>query len=216
MQVLRSKPFQSEPLDRLAETMHTSKILNRSKCKRYYKARFLREGCCAYVDVIFFDTKYYDDLLPEELLAVGAHEFNHINNNHGIKRFMRIICPAIATTAIIGLLVVANYASINSALFFNTLEGSLFFTFALMLSLSLPYFASFYINAKWFQQQETQCDLSAVKFANGEALISALVKLNTLRPNKRKCSDSRFSLRLYPTLEQRTNNIRTAIESQKK
>lgn len=205
----KARPFQSEPLDRLAEVMQVSNILKKDKAHRYYKVDFLPQGCLSCIDTVFFDAKYYDMLLPEELLAVGAHEFNHIINRHDIKRFARTLCPPIAVATIIGLLVFANSESMNTIYPFSNLGVSLLMMVAcaLFFSLVIP----FYANAKWHRQQETHCDLSAVKFANGEALISALIKLNKLRPEK----PDRFSQFLpvtYPTLEQRIKDIRVAAD----
>jgi Zn-dependent protease with chaperone function len=74
--------------------------------------------------------------------------------------------------------------------------------------------AGLYVNAKWLRQQETECDLSSVKFLNGEAMISALIKLNNLRLTKMMRIE-RLLHRLYPTLEQIINNIRTAVDNKK-
>lgn len=212
----KSKPFQSEPLDRLAETMQTKEILKKDKLGRYYTTSFLQEGVQAYIDTLFFDNKYYSILQPEELLAVGAHEFNHINNRHGIKQFLRIFCPTILTLAIVGLLVFTNYGLIKVIPFFNNNNGSLFIMLIVAFSFPFVLLASFCVNGKWLRENEKQCDLSAVKFANGEAMISALIKLDKLRPKTRKNLDSRFTIRTHPTLDQRINYIRKAMESKKK
>jgi len=63
--------------------------------------------------------------------------------------------------------------------------------------------------------QEVQSDHSAVEFANGEALISALEKLRGLRPRKMKRLESRLLPKTYPTLEQRIVGIRVAMEKKR-
>jgi hypothetical protein len=211
----KSKSFQSEPLDRLAETMQTTEILKKGKLERYYTMRFLQEGAQAYIDTLFFDKKYYSMLEPEELLAIGAHEFNHLNNRHGKKAFLRIFCPTIITLVIIGLLVFSNYGLINFFPFFSKIDSASFSLLFVMFSFPFVLLSYFHVNSKWLRQNETQCDLSAVKFANGEAMISALIKLDQLRAKKRKRSDSRFAPRTHPTLDQRINYIRKSIESEK-
>ena len=154
--------------------MQTTKILKRGKLKRYYKSKSFDRYCVTYVDTIVFDKKYYDLLLPEELQAIGAHEFTHLNNGHESKRFIRAYFPPILL-AIITLLgfFITNFGKISTIAFFNSLGGILMILFFPWLFI-IPILISLVINAKWFRQQEIECDLSAVKFANGEALISAL------------------------------------------
>ena len=108
-----AKPFQSELLDELAETMQATEILKRGKLKRYYKVRSLHAGCLSYPDAIFFDEKYYALLSPGELLAVGAHEFNHIIKRHGMEKLKRLILPAVAIGLLIGLFVFVTYDLFN-------------------------------------------------------------------------------------------------------
>jgi Zn-dependent protease with chaperone function len=208
MKASKGKPFQSESLDALAETMHVTKILRKSKLDRYYKTQTVRGGLSSF-DRIFFDAKYFDILLPEEVLAVGAHEFTHLNQRHGLKRFWRMLAPALIIGAVVGISVFFNHALIDVVPFFinlglvlSSFAAGLFVTFCCMI-------VGLYVNAKWLRQQETECDLSSVKLVNGEAMISALIKLNNLRPRKMTRFD-RLLPQLYPTLEQRINAIRTA------
>jgi Zn-dependent protease with chaperone function len=210
--VLGARPFQSDPLDRLAENMKITQILKRNKLHRYYKVRSLQAGCLSYPDSIFFDTKYYDMLLPDELLAVGAHEFNHISEKHGVKRFARIFTPTLAISALVGLIAFVNYRSLSTITFFGESGDIVSSLLVAMLSLWLLFVASFYFNANWNRQRETQSDLAAVKFGNGEALISALVKLNNLRPNKMSRLESRILPKTYPTIDERIRDIRNAME----
>jgi len=210
-----AKPFQSDLLDGLAETMRATRILKRGKLQRYYKVRLLEAGCLSYPDAVFFDAKYYDTLLPEELLAVAAHEFNHITNRHGEKRYVAVIAPALVISALVGALVFANYGLLSSSVFFRQSGRFLSSLFFAAFFFPLLLVASFYFNAKWFRMQEAQSDHSAVEFANGEALISALEKLRGLRPRKMKRLESRLLPKTYPTLEQRIVGIRVAMEKKR-
>ena len=83
-----------------------------------------------------------------------------------------------------------------------------------MLAFAISYFSNLFVNSKWLCQQETACDLSAVRYVYGEAMVSALIKLNNIRPKKTTRLD-RFLPKLYPTLEERINAIRTADQEQK-
>jgi len=192
--------------------MQATEILKRGKMQRYYNVRFLQAGCLSYPDAVFFDAKYLDMLLPEELLAVGAHEFNHIIEKHGIRRFVRTIVPAVAIAALVGFLAFGNNELVRLLPFSSNLEKSLSSLLIATLSYLLLFIASFYFNAKWLRQQETQSDLSAVNFANGEALISALTKLKKIRPKKVSRLESRLLPKTYPTIEQRINDIQVAVE----
>lgn len=212
---LKDIPFQSESLDNLAEVMQVSRILKKGKLKRYYKVRFLQAGGLSYIDRIFFDSKYLDTLLPEELLAVGAHEFTHINERHGEKRFLRVFSPSLFIAAVSGFIAFSNFGLIKALPMFANLEETLFTFGTAAITFFLALMAFFYVNAKWNRCQETKCDLSAVKYVNGEAMVSALVKLNQIRSRKITRLD-RFLPKLYPTLEQRISDIRTAAENKRK
>lgn len=203
-------PFQSEPLDDLAEVMQVTKILKKSKLDRYYRVHSLLLGGMAFLDRIFFDGKYLETLLPDELLAVGAHEFTHLNQRHGIKKFFRLILPPIIIGVVVGSIVFSNFKLIARFPFIVDLGKVEDGLLIVLLSCFVAYLAGLYVNAKWCRQQETDCDLSSVKYLNSEAMASALIKLNNLRPRKLTLLD-RLLPRLYPTLEQRTNDIRNAV-----
>ena len=207
---LKAKPFQSETLDKLAEKMQASKILKNGELERYYKAPSLQRRSTVYNDRVFFDTEYYNMLSSIEITAVAAHEFSHIKNNHYFRRFARVMCPPlIIGLAIIGTLL-ANSELVNSTPFFHSLLGNLILITLFISPLSLL-IVSVYINAKWLRQLETDCDLSAAKFVNGEAMISALNKLKKLESKEEKISDLPFAPKLYPTIEKRINDIRVAM-----
>ncbi len=215
VRLLKAKSFQSESLDELAEAMQVNKILKRSKLDRYYRARFLLQGGMAFSDRIFFDAKYLETLLPDEVLAVGAHEFTHLNQRHGIKKFLRLILPPLIIGIIVGLIIFFNFALIGSILFvkdWGKIESIILTGF---LSFFIAYLAGLYINAKWCRQQETNCDLSSVKFLKSDVMLSSLIKLNNLRPRKMALLD-RLLPKLYPTLEQRINDIQKTFSNKVK
>jgi Zn-dependent protease with chaperone function len=208
------EPFKSESLDALAEVMQAKQILKRNKLTRYYKIRTIMGGIC-FLGRIFIDEKYLESLLPDEVLALGAHEFSHLTQRHGIKRFYRIVAPTIIIGTIIGALVFFNFSSFGQVSSFLNLGKELFSLLAAVLSTLLTIIISLYANAKWLCQQETDCDLSSVKFLNNEAMASALIKLNNLHPKKTTRLD-RLLPKSYPVLEQRISDIRIAAENKRR
>jgi len=215
VRLLEAKSFQSESLDELAEAMQVTKILKRSKLVRYYRARFLLQGGMAFSDRIFFDAKYLETLLPDEVLAVGAHEFTHLNQRHGIKKFLRLILPPLIIGIIVGLIIFFNFALIGSIPIVKEWGKIESFILTGFLSFFIAYLAGLYINANWCRQQETNCDLSSVKFLKSDVMLSALIKLNNLRPRKMTLLD-RLLPKLYPTLEQRINDIQKTLSNKAK
>jgi Zn-dependent protease with chaperone function len=107
--LFKAKPFQSESLDQLAEVMKVIKILKKNNLDRYYNAPFLRQGGMASSGRLFFDAKYLEKLLPDEKLAVAAHEFTHLNRRHGLKKFVRLQLPAMILGAIIVVLAFSDF-----------------------------------------------------------------------------------------------------------
>ena len=114
-----------------------------------------------------------------------------------------------------GFLVFSNFESINQFPLVGSLGNLLFSLLAALFFVLFALFAGLYVNAKWLRQQETECDLSSVKFLNGEPMIPALIKLNNLRP-RRMMRIERWLPKIYPTLEQRINDIKIAAENKKK
>jgi len=134
--------------------------------------------------IVFFDT-LMDELTPEEIEAVLAHELGHFKRNHIKKRILVMAVLFLAGFAVLGWLIdkpwfygglgmttMTDYAALT--LFFMTAPA---FTFFLQ-----PIFA-------WFSRRH---EFEADDFAAGQAhtanLISALVKLykenaNTLTPD---------------------------------
>ena len=195
--LLRAQPFEMQALDTLAESMKATSILKKNRFHRYYKSSILPLPCLAYSDALVFNSNYYQMLSPEEVLAIGAHEFNHIAKRHIAKRLPRTVLPAAVLAVVIG------YLSFSSASF-------LFITSAMVLSFFFFLFGSYYVNAKWFRKQESESDLSAAEFVNGTAMISAL---SMLRQPKTSWL-YRLMPHTHPTVEQRIHDIQAAVSTE--
>ena len=165
VRLLRAQPFEMPPLDTLAESMKATSILKKDRLHRYYTSSILPIPCLAYSDALVFNSNYYQMLSPEEVLAIGAHEFNHIAKRHIAKRLPRTVLPAAVLAVVIGYL------------FFVYSASFLFIALGVVVFFILFLFGSYYVNAKWFRKQETESDLRAVEFVNGAAMISALARL---------------------------------------
>jgi len=213
--LLKASPFPSEPLDNLADAMQVTKILSANRLERYYSVGFLSVVGMAFLDRVFFDSTCLQVLLPDELLAVGAHEFTHLKKRHGIKKFFRLTVPAAIVGVLMGLFLFFNFSLIapfpiigSLGQIVTGLVAAVFFGFFAIV-------AGLYVNAKWLRSLETECDLSSIKFLNGELMIQALIKINNHRP-RRMPHLERWLPKVYPTIEQRINNIHTAAENKKK
>jgi Zn-dependent protease with chaperone function len=103
----------------------------------------------------------------------------------------------------------AVFAFVIGYLFLLYSDSLLFIAMATGLSFFLYLFASYYVNAKWFRKQETESDLSAVEYANGAAMISAL---SMLHPQKTGWL-STLMPHIHPTIEQRIHDIQAAMSS---
>jgi Zn-dependent protease with chaperone function len=195
--------------------MLITKFSKIAKLDRYYSVRFLSAGGMAFLDRVFFDSKYLEILLPDELAAIAAHEFTHLKNRHGIKKFFRLTVPMVGVGALASLFVFFNYISIgtfplisNLGKVATSLLAALFFGF-------LGLFTALYINAKWLRSREIECDLSTIKYLNGTPMILALIKLNNIR-QRRVMRIEKFLPKIYPTIEQRINDLRIAAENKQK
>jgi len=213
--LLKARAFPSESLDNLADAMQVNKILRAEKLERYFNVGFLSVGGMAFLDRIFFDSRFLQVLLTDELLAVAAHEFTHIKKRHGTKKFFRLTAPAAIIGALMGLFVFFNFSLIAPIPIVGSLGkvvsgllAAIFFGFFALV-------AGLYVNAKWLRSLETECDLSSVEFLNGEPMIPALIKLNNLRSRTMPRLE-RLLPKVYPTIEQRIKEIQTAAENKKK
>jgi Zn-dependent protease with chaperone function len=195
--------------------MQVTKILKVGKLERYFNVGYLSVGGMAFLDRIFFDSRFQQVLLPDELLAVAAHEFTHLKKRHGTKKFFRLTVPAAIVGALIGMFVFFNFSQITPIPIVGSLGNIVSALLAAILFGFFALIAGLYTNAKWLRQKETECDLSSVKFLNGEPMIAALTKLNNLRPSRMPRLE-RWLPKIYPTIEQRINDIHKAAEDKKK
>jgi Zn-dependent protease with chaperone function len=195
--------------------MQVTKILRVDKLERYFNVGFLAVGGMAFLDRIFFDSRFLQVLLPDELLAVAAHEFTHLKKRHGTKKFFRLTVPAAIVGILMGLLIFFNFSIVTTIPIIGSLGNVISGLLAAIFFGFFALVAGLYINAKWLRSQETECDLSSVKFLNGEPMIQALIKLNNLRP-RRMPRLERWLPKVYPTIEQRINDIHTAAENKNK
>ena len=177
--------------------MKATSILKKDRFHRYYKSSILPIPCLAYSDALVFNSNYYQMLSPDEVLAIGAHEFNHIAKRHIAKRLPRTVLPAAVLAAVTGYLFFINSASF------------LLIASAVLLSFLFFLISSYYVNAKWFRKQETESDLSAVEFVNGAAMISALARLG---PQKTSWL-SKLIPHTHPTVEQRISTIQAVVNT---
>ena len=212
---LKATSFPSESLDKLADTMQISKFSKIDKLNRYYRVRFLSAGGMAFLDRVFFDSNYLDSLLPDELLAVAAHEFTHLKNRHGIKKFFRLTVPMVTVGVLVSLLVFFNFTSMGTLPLIGNLGKVAFSLLAALIFGFLSLVAAFHVNAKWLRSKETECDLSTIKYLNGIPMILALIKLNNIR-QRRVTRIEKFLPKIYPTIEQRINDLRIAAENKHK
>ena len=197
VRLLGAQPFENQAFDALAERMKAKSILKKDPYHRYYKSSLLPIPCLAYSDALVFNANYYQMLSPDEALAVGAHEFNHLAKKHILKRLPRTVLPAAVIAALVGYLLSANSA------------GIFFISSAVVLSFFLVLISSYYVNAKYLRKQETESDLSAVEFVNGAAMISAL---SMLRPQKTS-GLLKLMPHTHPAIEQRIQDIQAEMNS---
>jgi hypothetical protein len=197
VRLLRAEPFENQAFDALAERMKATSILKKDHLHRYYKSSLLPIPCLAYSDALVFNANYYQMLSPDEALAVGAHEFNHLAKKHIIKRLPRTVLPA------------AVLAVLTGYLFFVYSAPFLFTALAVGLSFFFCLFGSYYFNAKYLRKQETESDLSAVEYVNGAAMISAL---SMLRPQKTS-GLLKLLPHTHPSIEQRIHDIQAEMNS---
>jgi Zn-dependent protease with chaperone function len=197
VRLLRAQPFEMRELDTLATSMKATSILKKDRFHRYYKSSILPIPCLAYSDALVFNSNFLQMLAIDEVLAVAAHEFNHLAKRHIAKRLPRTVLPASMFAIGVGYL-----CFINS-------DSFLFIASAVFLSFFLFLLGSYYVNARWLRKQETESDLSAVEFVNGAAMISALARL---RPQNTSLI-SKLLPHTHPNIEQRINDIQAVLNA---
>ncbi len=136
--------------------------------------------------IVFFDT-LLKQLEPLETEAVLAHELGHFHHGHVKKRLLVMIATTLAGFALLGWLTQQAwfYAGLGVAEPSNHAALVLF-----MLVLPAFTFALDPLMSYFSRQNEFEADAYAVRNSNGEALVSALVKMyednaSTLTPDAR-------------------------------
>lgn len=135
--------------------------------------------------IVFFDT-LMEDLNHEQIEAVLAHELGHFKRKHITKRLVVSAVTTLAALALLGWL-------IDKSWFYTALgiETSSHHAALLIFLLVLPVFTyPLTPLSSWFSRKhEFEADDFAVKHADGNALIEALVSLyrenaSTLTPDR--------------------------------
>jgi STE24 endopeptidase len=136
--------------------------------------------------IVFFDT-LIEQLTPAQIEAVLAHELGHFHHKHILKRMFWMLPMSLAGFALLGFLVkqLWFYAGLGVSDEFALLPSlaqqptHLYAVGLLLFSLVLPVFL--FILTPLFSMQsrrdEFQADAFAVKHANGQDLIDALVAM---------------------------------------
>jgi len=169
--------------------------------------------CISYPDGLIFNSMYYNMLLPDEVLAVCAHEFSHIVKKHVRTRFPRTVLPALIVAVLVGFLIAFNSFLISGIPLLSFVDKGFSVLLISLFSFLLVLFACFHLNAKWLRQQETECDLNALDYGYGEAMKSALAKLRPRKISGWASIISKLMPQTHPTLEQRIQDIQTALEN---
>ncbi len=134
--------------------MQVTKLLRVGKFERYFNVDFLAVGGMAFLDRIFFDSRFLQVLLPDELLAVAAHEFTHLKKRHGTKKFFRLTVPAATVGILIGVFVFFNFSTVTTIPIIGSLGNAISGLFAAIFFGFIALVAGLYINAKWLRQKK--------------------------------------------------------------
>ena len=212
--IKRAEPFDSVPLDSLAETIGASSYLVSNIHRRYFRCKSLPAGAVSFKNKIKFDARFLSSLSEDELCAIGAHEFTHLRERHRAKKIQRILLPQLIVLLLAWLAVFvfaivdvrSHFVLSKSVLIALAIVAALPALFVTALSLIILGFT----NARWLRSLETTCDFAAARIGRGEELISALQKLNKLYPMKQSGILYRLAPKFYPPLETRITNIRNA------
>jgi STE24 endopeptidase len=134
--------------------------------------------------IVFFDT-LINNLLPEEVEAILAHELGHFKKNHIKKQIFYALLITLLFLFILSIVVKSSYFyqlfNINSTSYHNGILVIMLIIDTLLFPLK-PIFS--YLSRK----NEFEADNFAKQYSNKDALISGLVKLykdnaSTLTPD---------------------------------
>jgi STE24 endopeptidase len=123
--------------------------------------------------IVFFDT-LIKNLAPDEIIAVLAHELGHFKHKHILKKLFFSVFFIFLGFYILGFLSSQEW-------FFKAfnVKQSNHMTLVLFVTISPVYTFFFTPIGSWFSRKdEFEADTFAVQNADGEQLITALIKLN--------------------------------------
>ena len=168
-------------------------VMDGSKRSAHSNAYFT--GLGAAKRVVFYDT-LLQRLSSAEVEAVLAHELGHFKHKHVLKRIVVIFAMSLAGLALLGWL--ANQSSFYVGLGVAPNLSAPNDALALLLfMLVLPPFTFFVtpVMAHFSRRDEFQADAYACAQADGQALASALLKLN--EDNAATLTPDRLYVRFY-------------------
>jgi len=168
-------------------------VMDGSKRSAHSNAYFT--GLGAAKRVVFYDT-LLQRLSSAEVEAVLAHELGHFKHKHVLKRIVVIFAMSLAGLALLGWL--ANQSSFYVGLgVAPNLSASNDALALLLFMLVLPPFTFFVtpVMAHFSRRDEFQADAYACAQADGQALASALLKLN--EDNAATLTPDRLYVRFY-------------------
>jgi Zn-dependent protease with chaperone function len=148
--------------------------------------------------VLFFDS-LLDQLTPDEITAILAHEVAHLEQFD--RR--RLLGRYLVTTALILLLMLGSAAA--------RLVIPAFESWVLIVSLSAV-FAAMWVRARRMQGHETDADLRAIELCgDAEALIRALTRIYEINHIPRRWPAVAEQRSTHPSLARRIRSIRERI-----
>lgn len=173
--------------------------------KRSTKANAYFSGLGAKKRIVLYDT-LINDLTPEEIVAVLAHEIGHYKKKHTLMSLFLSLANSLIMLYILGLFLGSDTLSqafgVPAAKFhLNVLAFGLLYT---PVSQTLGVLMNIFM-----RRNEYQADAYAASFGLGEALISALKKLSVKSLSNLKPHPAYvFVYYSHPTLLQRMEAIR--------
>lgn len=173
--------------------------------KRSTKANAYFSGLGSKKRIVLYDT-LIQDLTPEEIVAVLAHEIGHYKKKHTLMSLFLTLANSLVMLYLLGLIlnsdVLAEAFGIKKATFhLNVLAFGLLYT---PVSQTIGVLVNIFM-----RRNEYQADAYAAGFGLGEALISALKKLSVKSLSNLKPHPAYvFVYYSHPTLLQRMEAIR--------
>jgi len=187
-------------------------VMDGSKRSAHANAYFTGFGAAK--RVVFYDT-LLNQLNPNEVDAVLAHELGHFKHKHIIKRIGTLFATSLAGFALLGWL--------SSQVWFYTglgvrpnLEGGNDALALLLFLMVVPLFSFFItpLSARWSRKHEFEADAYAVSQTDGKDLQSALLKL--YKDNASTLTPDALFVKFYyshPPASERLERMNTLMKS---